>query len=99
MRKSLLVILIFLSLNIASSLPVQAATFSVDDAASLIAAIEDANAGAGADVITLTADILVSGIYDYNLLYGNIGLPVITSNITINGNGFTIERDVHRPTT
>lgn len=88
-----LVLSLFLFFSI--SLPAQAAEFLVNDAASLIAAIEAAEANSGADVITLTADIEIDEPYPIPFLalhFGDIGLPLITTEITINGNGFAIRR-------
>ena len=73
----------------------QAAVFNISngDVAGLIAAINAANASAGADTINLAA----GGTYtlttmDNSGYYGATGLPVITSPITINGNGATVQR-------
>ncbi|MBN2303388.1 MAG: DUF11 domain-containing protein [Anaerolineae bacterium] len=62
--------------------PVHAALFEVSNAAELIAAINAANATTTPDIISLAADITLTD-----------GLPVITSRITILGNGHTIQRD------
>ena len=51
----------------------------------------DCPAGAGADVITLTNDITLDGSTIFNT-NGENGLPSITSDITIEGNDFTIQR-------
>lgn len=77
--------------------PARAAEFTVSTAAELIAAIETANGNGQADMITLSGDILISNIYSSNLFFGAFGLPLISSNITINGNGFAIERDNSAP--
>ncbi len=58
------------------------------NAANSDAAVEGCPAGAGADTIRLTGDVVL--IAQNN---GTNGLPVITSDITIDGRGFTIERD------
>ena len=69
-----------------SALPtstVQAADFSVNNAAALNNAIRDANNeidNPGADTITLSADILLTGT-----------LSSITSAINLNGNGYTLD--------
>jgi hypothetical protein len=58
----------------------------------LIAAINAANLSGGSTTINLAG-----GTYDVNQInnywYGPDGLPAISSNIIINGNGATIERD------
>ncbi|MEM7114558.1 MAG: choice-of-anchor Q domain-containing protein [Chloroflexota bacterium] len=62
-----------------------------DHAADLQAAIDCANQNNMADIINLTADVdLLTVAATVN---GNSGLPSITSDITLNGNGFTIARD------
>ncbi len=61
---------------------------AVSSAAELIAAINAANVTAAPDMITLTANITLTAVdSDSN------GLPSITSAITIQGNGHTIQRD------
>src|SRR5690606_7639060 len=48
--------------------------------------------GAGADTITLATDVtLTYGYNDGPYYLGYTGLPVVTSNITIMGNGHTIQ--------
>jgi hypothetical protein len=70
---------------------VHAAEFNVaaGNVAELIVAINDANANPGADTINLAA----ASTYTLTATNdGDNGLPVITSEITINGNGATIAR-------
>ncbi|MBD2186485.1 DUF4347 domain-containing protein [Planktothrix sp. FACHB-1355] len=82
-------------------------TINVTNVTELIQAINDANsesgAYVGADTINLAAGTytLTSGTYNYfsGIDWGNSGLPVITSEITINGNGATIARDNSASTT
>src|SRR5262245_16472341 len=80
----------------------EAATITVGGACTLIGAINSANnnsnlggctrVGAGNDdVIELTADVTLSAIDNMN--FGPSGLPSLTSIITINGNGHTIQRN------
>jgi len=81
--------------------PVHAAGITADGTVcTLIEAIESAESdtavggcasGSGDDVITMTADVtlLVDNVY-YNGIY--FGLPLITTTITIDGNGHTIDR-------
>ncbi len=83
-----------------SNTPVHAATISVDGTTcTLIDAITAANtdiatggcvAGSGADTIVLQAGSTLT-------LYGPSGLPTVSSNITISGNGATIEADGSAP--
>ena len=62
--------------------------FSASNATELVNAITSANGNGEADTITLTGDVsLTSGDN------GSNGLPIISSDITIEGDGFTIERD------
>lgn len=74
---------------------VQAAVFDIadGDVAGLIAAIDTANSDAAADTINLAA----GGTYTLTVVEdpaqnGPVGLPLITSQITISGNAATIER-------
>ncbi|MCL1468668.1 DUF4347 domain-containing protein, partial [Argonema galeatum] len=84
------------------------ATFNVNygDATGLINAITNANdeiTNPGADTINLLGGTytLTSGAYNYTsgIDWGNSGLPVITSDIIINGNSATIARDNSASTT
>lgn len=78
---------------LAALLPVvaEADTFNIADrdVPGLIAAINTANASAGADTINLAPSGTYTLIAEDNS--GN-GLPIITSQITINGSGATIQR-------
>jgi hypothetical protein len=79
-----------------------ASTLSVPDGdvAGLIKAINDANdetAYPGADTINLAANGTYKLTTANNAWYGPNGLPPITSVITIEGNGATIERDSIAP--
>ena len=74
--------------------PARAATFDVPDGdvAGLIAAINAANGNGQPDTINLAANgtyVVTTGPY---AAAGPNGLPSITSQITVNGNGATIER-------
>jgi Putative pectate lyase-like adhesive domain len=71
--------------------PNWAADFTAANAAQLINALTTANGTAGTDTITLTADITLTAVE--NFTYGSTGLPVITSTMTIQGQGHTIRRD------
>ncbi len=89
---------IFLSINLMSifwlaTMSANAAIFLAGTEAELIGAINSANGNGESDTITLTADISISSIYTNTTVHGELGLPIITSNITINGNGFAIERN------
>ncbi|MGZ8136019.1 MAG: choice-of-anchor Q domain-containing protein [Methylococcaceae bacterium] len=81
-----------------------AATLNVSGGCTLINAINNANsdtdtdgasgcvAGSGADTLELTANTTYSLTTVNNNASGENGLPVISSTITINGNGATVER-------
>ena len=89
-----LLALFALLLSVAPSQPAYAASFSVGTAAELIAAINTANGNGEADTITLTANITLNSTnYANDLTEGVNGLPSITSIITIEGDGYTIERE------
>lgn len=75
--------------------PVHAATLTAGNALELIGEISIANGTAGADTIILTNNITLTTIIDSGL--GNTGLPVITSDITIEGQGHTLTRGVGAP--
>jgi len=64
--------------------------FTAGNAAALIAAIHQANANGVADTITLTDNITLVAVD--NVVEGNNGLPLVTSLLTIEGQGFTIQR-------
>ena len=53
------------------------------------------SAGSGADTITLTADVTLT-VVDSST-HGDRGLPVISTDVTIDGGGFTIARDEMKP--
>ena len=59
-------------------------------------AINTANSNPGADVINLAAGSTYELTSVNNLTDGSNGLPDITSQITINGNGATIKSTVDR---
>ncbi len=68
-----------------------ACTGATGDVASLVAAIESANAnGAGADVVALGSGCTYTLTTPHNNWYGPNGLPPIASDVTIAGNGATI---------
>ncbi|NER20285.1 MAG: DUF4347 domain-containing protein [Symploca sp. SIO1C2] len=69
------------------------AVFTATDDASLIQAINDANANAEADTINLAGNITLTAVEDNT--DGANGLPSITAaeKLTIDGMGFTIARD------
>ena len=86
--------------------PGLAATIPVGGACTLVDAITAANtdtatggcvAGSGADMIVLPAGSTQTLTEVNNDTYGPTGLPVITSAITIAGNGGTIARDSEAP--
>lgn len=89
-RLTIFLSIILFSLLILPPERVHAVTFSTSTAADLIAAINTANGNGVADTIVLTADISLVAID--NVTNGNNGLPIITSDITIEGNGFSIRR-------
>jgi hypothetical protein len=72
--------------------PARAATYTIaaGDVNGLIAAINAANASPEADVISLAAGSVYTLTIDQPSSYA--GLPLISSEITINGNGATIQR-------
>ena len=98
-KRSLLTSSILLELSIGSAV---AATINVDGVCTLADAITSANtdlatgsctAGAGDDVIQVVSPnstLTISSSVAPSTLSGNVGLPVIASNVTIEGNGLTI---------
>jgi hypothetical protein len=85
--------------------PLWAATIVVDETTcTLVEAINAANwdaslggcpAGSGADTIELTTNVSLSSVAStYN---GATGLPLVNSDIKLEGRGFTIERDPDAP--
>lgn len=96
MKTYALLLLMALMLLFIPGRETQAADFTAGTAAELIAAINTANANATADTIQLTADITLTEVD--NLEYGQNGLPSILTDggnaLNIEGNGYTISRDV-----
>lgn len=85
-----------------------AATINVDASCSLIEAITAANAdtavggcraGSGADTVVLATDgmYVLTDVNNTVRYHGPTGLPVISSEVTIQGNGSTIKRDIGAP--
>ncbi len=81
--------------------PLSPAVIVVDESCSLVNAVTAANtdaatngcpAGAGADEIVLTGDVVLTESVD-----GTNGLPIITDPLTLTGNGFEIRRDPAAP--
>ncbi len=82
--------------------PVLAATIIVDEttctlvdamtAANTDAAVGGCTAGAGADTIELTTDVVLTEVDTMGGGYSN-GLPRVQSDITVEGGGFVVERD------
>ena len=74
----------------------QAATFNIPngDVAGLIAALNTANGNGEADTINLASSgtYILTAVNNTSSYRGPNGLPAITSQITINGNGATIQR-------
>jgi hypothetical protein len=99
-RKHVVAIVLGLALACCAPSVVQAATFNIanGDAAGLIAAIQTANSNGDA---SNTINLARNGTYvltavaenppEYNAP-GPVGLPVIRRDVTINGNGATIQR-------
>lgn len=96
---------LLLALGLPLPKPAYAANITVDGVTcTLVDAITAANtdtvtggcnAGIGADTITLGTDVTLTAIN--NSIYGATGLPVVTSNITIEGGAHTISRDGAAP--
>src|SRR5262245_545446 len=74
----------------------RAAVFPVaaGDTASLVAAIQSANANADEDTIDLACDATYTLVAANN---GSNGLPIVTSRIVLNGNRATIIRSATAP--
>ena len=68
------------------------------DPASLVAAINSANAAGGANVVRLGAGCTYTLTAVDNNWYGPNGLPAIASDVTIVGNGATVERSAQSGT-
>ncbi len=91
------------TINVTTSVP----DSNADGQCSLIEAIVNANddaathadctAGSGADTIVLPASSTHTLTTVNNAVYGATGLPVISSEITLQGNGSTIMRDASSP--
>jgi hypothetical protein len=80
--------------------PTYASTINVGcDVNELVNAINTANANADADTLELAQDCAytLTAVDNSDVTYGPNGLPIITSDITINGNHATIARDANAP--
>ncbi len=96
-----------LALALSRTPSVHAATITVDGTnCTLVEAITTANDGllqpgcvtgdgSGPDTIELQTDVVLTAVD--NSAYGDTGLPVISSTITINGNNYTIQRSGATP--
>jgi len=82
------------SLTLLAAAPARAANVNVTcDPAALATAITNANANAGADVLNLASGCVYTLQGPTNYWYGPTGLPPVASDITIEGNGATIQRN------
>ncbi|MFZ6029817.1 MAG: choice-of-anchor Q domain-containing protein [Chloroflexota bacterium] len=99
LRGSVFLLLVALLLSAAPAQPAAAAIFNptctggVGDVAELIATINTANSNGQNDTINLVAGCVYTLTNADNATAGGTGLPVITSNITVNGNGAILQRD------
>ena len=66
---------------------------AIDNANFDFALYDDCAAGSGADIVSLPANGSFAITNSYTYFFGNTGLPVVISTITIEGNGSTIDRD------
>jgi hypothetical protein len=66
---------------------------AIDNANFDFALYDDCAAGSGADIISLPTNGSFAITNSYTYFLGNTGLPVVTTTITIAGNGSTIDRD------
>ena len=75
------------------------AVFNPNDINQLIQSIKDANASPEADTINLAANTIyeLTQAEQVDNFYGATGLPIILDDITINGNGATIQRAGNAP--
>ncbi|MEO8609269.1 MAG: right-handed parallel beta-helix repeat-containing protein [Chloroflexota bacterium] len=99
-RRTIFIVVLFLFSLSFILIPAQstlAATLNAGTLDELISKISIANGTAGADTIVLTSDITLTALVDTGL--GNSGLPIIVSgsDITIEGQGHTLTRDVNAP--
>lgn len=70
---------------------------NVGNPSTLIAAIESANTDPGPDTVILAGGCVFTLTAVNNVTLGPTGLPLITSTMTISGNGATIARDQSAP--
>ena len=86
--------------------PLLAATITVDNTTcTLVDAVAAAETdsmvggcakGTGADTIQLTADVTLTAVNNFAILSNN-ALPLVTTDITVDGGGFTVQRDPVAP--
>lgn len=96
MKSRLFLTIPFLLLMVVTWLTPQAAfaaSLTAGNAAELISAINQANSNPDADTILITANITLTAAYENDADYGSTGLPVLSTNITIEGQGYAIQRD------
>lgn len=84
-----------LALSFLAPSSTDAAILNANDAVSLIAAINIANANPDFDTILLTDNIILNAVD--NMTNGANGLPAIVNDVEINGQGFSINRNGGAP--
>ncbi len=95
-----LVFALAIAMGLGQPLALHAATINVGcDVTELINVLDNANANADADTLELAANCVytLTQVNNIDTTLGPNGLPVITSEIIINGNGATIARDASAP--
>ncbi len=84
--------LLFFASFVVSQQSVLAANYSVATANDLITAITSANVDPASDTILLTANITLTSAAETDAAYDKSGLPAISSDIVIEGQGHSINR-------
>lgn len=95
-----LVIAFLVGISSFTASPTNASTINVGcDVNELINAINTANGNPDADILELSAgcEYTLTNVDNTDATLGSNGLPIITTDITINGNNATIERDSAAP--
>ena len=101
-RAACLLLLVLLLLH----QPIGAAVIPVDATCTLVDAIDAANndddagglcppGGSGADTLRLTGDVTLTALH--NTTRGANGLPIVVTDITIDGRGYAVARDAAAP--
>ena len=99
LRRAILALLVLHHPAFAATIVVDNTTCNLVDAvtaAETDIATGDCPAGSGTDTIELTSDVTLTSVNN-SALFGDSGLPLVTTDIIVEGGGFTIQRGAGAP--